>query len=82
MTAATLAVLPPGQQARIAGFVGLPAETADHLLALGFDTGVDVETLHRAPLGGDPIAVKVGGTIVALRVRLARAIRLGPADPA
>lgn len=33
---------------------------------MGFDEGVDVEVLHKAPLG-DPIALRVGNTTIALR---------------
>jgi ferrous iron transport protein A len=42
---------------------------------MGFDEGVDVEVLHRAPLG-DPIAVRVGNMTVALRRHEARQIAL------
>ena len=34
---------------------------------MGFDEGVDVEVLHRAPLGGDPIALRVGNMTIAIR---------------
>lgn len=33
---------------------------------MGFDEGVDVEVLHKAPLG-DPIALRVGNSLIALR---------------
>ena len=33
---------------------------------MGFDEGVDVEVLHKAPLG-DPIALRVGNMTVAIR---------------
>lgn len=33
---------------------------------MGFDEGVDVEVLHRAPLG-DPIALRVGNMMIAIR---------------
>ena len=33
---------------------------------MGFDEGVDVEVLHRAPLG-DPIALRVGNMTIAIR---------------
>ena len=41
---------------------------------MGFDEGVDIELLHRAPLGGDPLAVRVGNMVVALRKSLAAMI--------
>ncbi len=51
----------------------MDADMADRLVELGFDEGAEVEALHRAPLG-DPLAVRVGRTTVALRAELARAI--------
>lgn len=33
---------------------------------MGFDEGVDVEVMHKAPLG-DPIALRVGNSLIALR---------------
>ncbi|MDO9488666.1 MAG: FeoA family protein [Sphingomonadaceae bacterium] len=40
---------------------------------MGFDEGVDIEVLHKAPLG-DPIAVRVGNMTIALRRAQAAAI--------
>ncbi len=68
-----------GRTARIAGFSILPDQVAERLLELGFEEGAEVEMLHRAPLGGDPLAVRVDGATVALRRALARAILLVPA---
>jgi ferrous iron transport protein A len=58
---------------------GLDPETARRLHELGFDEGVDVELLHRAPFGGDPLAVRVGNMVVALRRSMARLIEIAPA---
>lgn len=66
----TLAQLAPGNSARIIGFLSIDASVADRLVEMGFDEGAEVETLHLAPLG-DPIAVRVDGTTVALRRALA-----------
>jgi ferrous iron transport protein A len=55
---------------------GLEPQTAQRLCELGFDEGVDVEMLHRAPFGGDPIAVRVGNMVVALRRDMARLIEV------
>lgn len=55
---------------------GLAPETAQRLCELGFDEGVDVEILHRAPFGGDPLAVRVGNMVVALRREMARLIEV------
>jgi ferrous iron transport protein A len=76
----TLDLLVPGTRARVAGFATLQpaigADVAERLLEMGFDEGAEVETLHAAPLGGDPIAVRVDGAVVALRRALARGILL------
>ena len=58
---------------------GLDPSTARRLHELGFDEGVDVELLHRAPFGGDPMAVRVGNMVVALRCSMARLIEIVPA---
>lgn len=55
---------------------GLDPDTAQRLHELGFDEGVDVELLHRAPFGGDPLAVRVGNMVVALRCSMARLIEV------
>ena len=69
----TLDELPQGSHARIAGFLGIEGGVADRLVEMGFDEGAEVETLHVAPLG-DPIAVRVDGTSVALRRAIAACI--------
>ena len=58
---------------------GLDPATAQRLCELGFDEGVDVEILHRAPFGGDPLAVRVGNMVVALRREMARLIEVATA---
>lgn len=72
----TLDRLPIGTPARVTGFAALDPGMADRLVEMGFDEGAEVEILHAAPLGGDPIAVRVDGTTVALRVALAASILL------
>ena len=57
---------------------GLDPQTAQRLHELGFDEGVDIELLHRAPFGGDPLAVRVGNMVVALRLSMARLIEIAP----
>ncbi len=66
-TVATIAAIDRG---------GIDPETAQRLHELGFDEGVDVEVLHRAPFGGDPVAVRVGNMVVALRLSMARLIEV------
>ncbi|EGI54302.1 feoA domain protein [Sphingomonas sp. S17] len=51
---------------------------ARRLRELGFDEGVGVEVLHRATLGGGPIACRIGRMTVALRRRVAASIRVAP----
>ncbi len=72
--------LSPGEVATIAAIdrAGLDPLTAQRLHELGFDEGVDVELLHRAPFGGDPLAVRVGNMTVALRKAMARLIEIEP----
>nr|WP_295372751.1 FeoA family protein [uncultured Sphingosinicella sp.] len=41
---------------------------------LGFDEGVDIEALHGAPFGKDPLAIRVGRMMVAMRRAQARAV--------
>ena len=50
---------------------------------MGFDEGVDVEVLHKAPLG-DPIALRVGNMTIAIRRAEAALIgvEVGMAAPA
>ena len=70
--------------ARIAG-AGDDAVTVRRLHEMGFDDGVEVEVLHRGPVGGDPLAIRVGGVVIGLRRSLAAmiaveaAIEAGPA---
>jgi ferrous iron transport protein A len=51
---------------------------ARRLRELGFDEGVGVEVLHRARLGGGPIACRIGRMTVALRRAVADAIHVSP----
>lgn len=73
----TLADLPPNTPARVTA-IGAPGDplAERRLREVGFDEGVAVEMLHAAPLGGDPIAVRVDGATVALRRAQARLVRI------
>jgi ferrous iron transport protein A len=54
---------------------GLPGpELERRLIELGFVEGAKVELLHEGLFGGDPIAVRVADTTIALRRREAMAI--------
>lgn len=47
---------------------------AKRLRNLGFDEGVGIEVLHGAPFGKDPLAVRIGRMMVAMRRAQARAV--------
>jgi ferrous iron transport protein A len=54
---------------------GLPGhELERRLIELGFVEGADVELLHQGLFGGDPIAVRVAASTIALRRREAMAV--------
>ena len=46
---------------------GAPDEMISRLLEMGLLEGSRVEVLHEAPFGGDPVAVRVRGALIALR---------------
>ena len=74
----TLDDLPLRQRARIAtiDWNALRPADANRLRNLGFDEGVDIEKLHRAPLGSDPIACRVGRMTIAIRRAHAQAVQV------
>lgn len=59
-------------------WAALKPRDARRLRELGFDEGVGVELVHRAPFGGDPVACRVGRMTVALRRANAIAITVQP----
>jgi ferrous iron transport protein A len=69
-----------GTRARIAtiDWPSLGEVDARRLRHFGFDEGVAVQPLHLGPFGKDPLAVKVGRMIVAIRKSHARAVRVVP----
>ena len=81
MTGLSIHTLRPGQLATIVAIDrgGCNPVTARQLHEMGFDEGVDIELLHRGPVGGDPLAVRVGNTVVGLRKSLAAMIVIEPA---
>ncbi len=54
------------------------AELERRLVEIGFVEGASVELLHEGFLGGDPIAVRVDDTTVAVRRRDARLVLVDP----
>lgn len=62
---------------------GLPGpELERRLIELGFVEGAEVELLHQGLFGGDPIAVRVAHTTIALRRHEAMAILVSAEPPA
>ena len=55
-----------------------PSELERRLIELGFVEGAAVELLHQGLFGGDPIAVRVAATTIALRRREAMAVTVSP----
>jgi len=62
-----LSDIPLNRSCRIKRFEG-PRQDCDRLLDLGFTPGEDVIVTHTAPLG-DPLVIRVRGTLLALRKR-------------
>ena len=75
--------LPFRTPATVAGieWAALTDSDAKRLRNLGFDEGVAIEALHGAPFGKDPLAIRIGRMMVALRRAQARAITVEPAAP-
>ena len=61
-------------------WAGLAEPDARRLRNLGFDAGVEIEALHGAPFGKDPLAVRVGRMMVAMRRAQARAVSVSVID--
>ena len=68
----------PGVRAVVTQFLGNASEE-QRLREHGLDEGVEVELLHRAAFGGDPIAIRIGGACVAMRRSMAQTVRVAPA---
>ena len=69
-----------GTKARVLSIAweSLDEAEANRLRHFGFDEGVAVEPLHLGPFGRDPIAIRVGRMIVAIRRKHARAVQVVP----
>jgi ferrous iron transport protein A len=74
----SLPELARNQQAHVAAVDWdlLTVPEARRLRELGLDLGVEVELLHRAGIGGGPMAIRIGRMTVALRARVADAIHV------
>lgn len=75
-TPRSLADLLPGTHASVTGFRPDGAERAvvDRLAELGFLPGEPVEVVQRGPGGREPLAVRVGESMFALRLLEARCV--------
>ena len=83
-TPTSLAELPPGAQALVSGLCrdGVDPAVVDRLAELGFLPGDPVEVVQRGPGGREPLAVRVGETMFALRLVEARCVLIEPhAEP-
>ncbi|MEO5970914.1 MAG: FeoA family protein [Bdellovibrionia bacterium] len=58
------------------GGIEFSVETVQRLMEMGFLEGATIEVLHQSPFGGDPIVVRVRGSLVALRRNEANAIEV------
>lgn len=76
--------LPPGQPGTITGvdWPHLDLSTASRLRDFGVDEGVSIELVHTGPFGRNPVALRIGRMVVALRRNQAAAIRVALADAA
>lgn len=87
ITGQSLGSLKLGQKGRVVCISGLENggltrldgdDLERRLLEIGFMEGDEVQILHFGPVGRDPIAVRLGSMIVALRRREADAILVEP----
>lgn len=67
VTDTPLGTLRKGGRGHITRLGDAPLNLVTRLMEMGFLEGSEVEVVHEAPFGRDPIAVRVRGTLVALR---------------
>jgi ferrous iron transport protein A len=74
--ALSLDQLPFHTPARVTGIDWSRLSDSDsrRLRNLGFDEGVRIEALHGAPFGKDPLAIRIGRMMVAMRRAQAQAV--------
>lgn len=85
----SLATLHKGESGVVTRLLGDDAEMGDgtgatvvmRLLEIGFVPGERVEVVAEVRPGGDPIAVRVGGSCFALRRQEAVAVMIGALEP-
>ena len=78
MSIRKLGALQPGESATISRVIFTEGSTpiATRMMELGLLEGSRVEVLHQAPLSHDPIAIRVRGTLIALRLNEADLIEV------
>ncbi len=76
--AATLNQLKPGQAARVTRLTASDPVLLAKLREIGFSEGDEVELITFGPFGGQPIAVRLNRTLIALRKAEAAAIEIVP----
>jgi len=72
----SLSQLPLGAKAQIVEIRPTASGGTHRLMELGFLEGAWCQKMHEAPFYGDPIAVRVRGTLVALRRAEASSIQV------
>ena len=70
--------LKAGATGRVSGIATSDPMLEAKLREIGFAEGDEVELLTRGPFGGQPLAVRLNRTIVALRTLEAKAVRIVP----
>ncbi|MBL4595284.1 MAG: ferrous iron transport protein A [Robiginitomaculum sp.] len=63
----TLDQLPAKKLGHIHGFVSANSSLALKLREIGFAEGDEIEVLHRGPVGGTPLSVRLNTSLIALR---------------
>lgn len=71
----TLSGFSPGDRVRVSK-VDSSHPISTRLMELGFLPGAEIEVLHQAPFSKDPIAIRVRGTLIALRLSEAALIEV------
>lgn len=71
----TINDLSKGATARITAIRDIPL-VSEKLREIGFAEGEEVELLARGPFGGQPLAVRLNRTIIAMRIAEAAAVEV------
>ena len=80
LTTTTLDQIPKGDGGWVTSLQG-PEPTLRRLMEMGLVEEAYVEMIHEAPFGGDPVAIKVRGGLLALRRKEAQMVSIRKAPP-